>query len=154
MKAISPEDVRSQVHAFWRCFSAKSADEFRNSYFPQATVFAANAPRCETARLMLVRRTRELLGPTSSVGAKLGAIAVQILGPDLAIASYPFHYSVTRTLPNGRRYHLDVPFGRATQVFMRDTDSVLRIVHEHMSSAENVPPQELSGEESADSLAM
>jgi hypothetical protein len=50
---------------------------------------------------------------------------------------------VTRALLNGRRYRLDVPFLRATQIFVRDKDGVLRIIHEHMSSAEAVEPQEV-----------
>jgi ketosteroid isomerase-like protein len=142
-KAISPEAIRSQVKVFWHFFSTKSAREFRYMYAPDATIFAANSPRCETARLMLIRRIRELFAPGSSVTAQLGPISVQILGSAVAIASYPFHYAVTRLLANGRRYHLDVPFGRVTQIFARDKEGVLRIVHEHMSSAQAVSSNEL-----------
>jgi ketosteroid isomerase-like protein len=92
---------------------------------------------------MVVRRTRELFEPTSAVAVKLGTIDVQVLGPDLAIASYPVHYSLTRTLPNGRRYRVDVPFGRATQIFLRDNDGELRIIHEHVSSAAAVQSEDL-----------
>jgi len=143
MRPVSPDEVRAEVRKFWQVFSTKAKSEFEQFYLPSATVFAANAPRMERARLMVVRRARELFGPKSSVGAKLGSVDVQILGADLAIASYPFHYSVTRTLPNGRRYRLDVPFGRATQIFQRDRNGVLRIIHEHMSSADPVASQEL-----------
>lgn len=92
---------------------------------------------------MLVRRARELLGTASAVGAKLDAIDVQILREDLAVASYAFHFNVTRSLPNGKRVSVDVPFGRATQVFQRDASGNLRIIHEHMSSAAPVSPKEL-----------
>lgn len=92
---------------------------------------------------MLVRRARELLGTASAVGAKLDAIDVQILREDLAVASYAFHFNVTRNLPNGKRVSVDVPFGRATQVFQRDASGNLRIIHEHMSSAAPVSPKEL-----------
>lgn len=92
---------------------------------------------------MLVRRERELFGPESFVAAKLGSIDVQPLGADLAIASYPIHFSITRTLASDKRYHVEVPNGRATQVFRRDEKGVLRIIHEHMSSAEPVSPKEL-----------
>jgi len=112
-------------------------------YVPSATVFAADARRMEPARLMLVRRERELFGPASFVAAKLGTIDVQPLGADLAIASYPFHFSITRTLASGKRYHVEVPTGRATQVFQRDDKGILRIIHEHMSPAEAVSPKEL-----------
>jgi len=92
---------------------------------------------------MLVRRARELFGPASAVGAELGSIDVQLLGDDLAVASYAFHFNVTRSLPNGKRVRVDVPFGRATQVLQSDANGVLRIIHEHMSSAEPVSPEEL-----------
>ena len=50
---------------------------------------------------------------------------------------------MTRSLPNGKRVSVDVPFGRATQVFQRDANGNLRIIHEHMSSAAPVSPKEL-----------
>jgi len=92
---------------------------------------------------MLVRRGRELFGPGSAVGAKLDSIDVQILREDLAVASYAFHFTVTRSLPNGKRVSADVPFGRATQVWQRDASGALKIIHEHMSSAEPVSPKDL-----------
>lgn len=144
-KPVSSEEIRVTVSRFWQVFSAKSKLEFEEFYHSSATVFAANAPRMERARQMLVRRTHELFAPKSSVGAKLGSVDVQVLGTDLAIASYPLHYSVTRALPNGRRYRLEVPFGRMTQIFQRDRSGALRIIHEHMSSADPVAPEDLSG---------
>jgi hypothetical protein len=143
MTSISPEQIREHVQTYWRVFSTKSKSDFSEQYLPNATVFTANSPRSEPARLMIVRRARELFGPTSSVTSKLGTITVQILGPALAVASYPLHYVVTRALPDGRRYRLNVPFARATQIFVRDAQGVLRIIHEHMSSAEPVEPEEL-----------
>jgi ketosteroid isomerase-like protein len=143
MENIAATEVRTLVQKFWDSFAAKSKVEFEALYSPSATVFAADARRSEPARLMLVRRARELFGPGCSVGAKLAAIEVQILRTDLAVASYSFHYSVTRSLPTGKRVRVDVPFGRATQVFQRDEKGELRIIHEHMSSAEAVTPEEL-----------
>jgi len=143
MANLSPEEIRAEVKKFWDFFSRKSKSRFEEMYLPAATVFAADARRMEPARLMLVRRDRELFGPASFVAAKLGSIDVQLLGADLAIASYPFHFSITRTLTSGKRYQVEVPSGRATQVFQRDDKGVLRIIHEHMSSAEPVSPKEL-----------
>jgi hypothetical protein len=50
---------------------------------------------------------------------------------------------VVRSLPNGKRMQIDVPFGRATQVFLRDESGACRIIHEHLSSAEAVAAKEL-----------
>ena len=135
---ISPDEIRAEVRKFWNFFSSKSKAQFAEMYLPSATVFAVDARRMELARLMLVRRERELFGPTSSVAAKLGPIDVQFLGKDLAVASYPFHLSITRALPGGKRYQAEVPSGRATQVFQSNEKGVVRILHEHMSSAESV----------------
>lgn len=143
MSNISSDDVRAEVKKFWDFLSRKLKSQFAEMYLSSATVFAADARRMELARLMLVRRERELLGPASSVAAKLGPIDVQPLGADLAIASYPFHLSITRTRASGKRYQSEVPSGRATQVFQRDERGVLRIIHEHMSSAEPVSTKEL-----------
>src|SRR5271170_906168 len=144
MRTTSADEVRAVVQKFWEFFILKSKSEFDELYSPSATVFAADARRGEPARLMLVRRARELFGPGSSVAAKLGAIDVQLLRDDLAVASYPFHFTITRSLPTGKRVSLDVPFGRSTQVFQRDAKGVLKIIHEHQSSAEPVIPKELS----------
>ena len=143
MSNISSDDVRAEVKKFWDFLSRKLKAQFAEMYLSSASVFAADARRMEPARLMLVRRERELLGPASSVAAKLGPIDVQPLGADLAIASYPFNLSITRTRANGKRYQSEVPSGRATQVFQRDEKGVLRIIHEHMSSAEAVSSKEL-----------
>jgi ketosteroid isomerase-like protein len=143
MGKTSAADVRALVQDFWDFFIRKSKSQFDEMYSPSATVFAADARRGEPARLMLVRRARELFGAASAVGANLGSIDVQLLRDDLAVASYPFHFTVTRSLPNGKRVSVDVPFGRATQVFQRDSNGILRIIHEHMSSAEPVSPREL-----------
>lgn len=143
MGKTSADEIRAAVQKFWGHFIRKSKGPFEEMYSPSATVFAADARRGESARLMLVRRTRELFGPASAVGAKFDAIDVQILRDDLAVASYAFHFNVTRSLPNGKRVSVDVPFGRATQVFQRDSNGNLKIIHEHMSSAVPVSPKEL-----------
>jgi hypothetical protein len=140
----SADEVRARVEQFWNFFIKKSKNEFDELYSSSATVFAADARRGESARLMLVRRGRELFGPASAVAAKLGTIDVQLLRDDLAVASYAFHFTITRSLPTGKRVSVDVPFGRSTQVFQRDAAGILRIIHEHQSSAEPVIPKELS----------
>jgi ketosteroid isomerase-like protein len=143
---IGADEVRALVEKFWNLFASKSKSEFEALYSPTATVFAADARRSEPASLMLVRRARELFGPTSAVAARLTTIDVQVLRSDLAVASYAFYFTVTRKLPNGKLVRVEVPFGRATQVFQRTEKGALRIIHEHMSSAEPVAPQELSSE--------
>ncbi|HEY6273681.1 MAG TPA: nuclear transport factor 2 family protein [Terriglobales bacterium] len=143
MEPITSERVRRAVQDFWDAFTHQAKNRFQELYSPTAVCFAADGRRSEAARLMWVRREREFFGPKSSVGAKLGAVSVQILGPNLASASYGFHFSIIRILPNGSRVEVEVPFGRATQVFECEPDGRMLIIHEHLSSAEPVTAKEI-----------
>lgn len=143
MQVISAEQVQDAVRNFWHAFIGQSRDQFKELYSPTANCFAADGRRSEPARLMWVRREREFFGPKSSVAAKLGSVSVQLLGPNLAVASYGFHFSIIRVLPNGKRVQIELPFGRATQVFQRGEGGKILIIHEHLSSAEPTTPKEL-----------
>lgn len=145
MEAITSDQIRWRVSEFWDAFTHQAKSRFQEMYSPTANCFGADGRRNERARLMWVRREREFFGPKSSVGAKVGVVTVQLLTPSLAVASYPFHFSLIRILANGSRVQLEVPFGRVTQVFQREANGNLVIIHEHMSSAEPVTPRQLSG---------
>ena len=106
MHPIAPDEIRRATQEFWDAFTHQSKDRFQELYSPTATCFAADGRRIEPARLMWVRREREFFGPKSSVGVRLGAITVQILGPNLAVACYPFHFSIIRMMANGSRAFL------------------------------------------------
>jgi len=143
MDKISAEQVRDRVQRFWNAFSGKARTEFEAMYLPSATVFAVDGRRSELGRLTVVRRARELMSQSSSVTARLGTIEVQLLSPDVAVTSYPLHFCTVRSMPNGRRYRSEIPYLRATHVFARDGEGHLRIIHEHLSSAEPVDVQEV-----------
>lgn len=146
METITPEQVRRATQDFWDAFTQQSTNRFQELYSPTATCFAADGRRSEPARLMWVRREREFFGRKSSVGVKLGTISVQVLGPNLAVATYPFHFSIIRVMANGSRLEVEVPFGRATQVFERGDSGRLVIIHEHLSSAEPTSSKQLSSD--------
>lgn len=148
MEAITPEQIRRATQEFWDAFTKQAKNRFQELHSPTATCFAADGRRSEPARLMWVRREREFFGPKSSVGVKLGVVSVQILGPTLGLACYPFHFSIIRVLPNGSRVEVEVPFGRATQVFERGDNGKLAIIHEHLSSAEPISSKPLASDTS------
>jgi len=136
MKTISADEVRGEVRRFWNVFCNKAKDDYQKFYFPNATVYAPDTlGSADTARLMLPLKVRELLAPASSATAKLNAIEVQILSPEVAVASYGLHHVVVRTRPSGKRIRIEMPWALMTQVFQRDEDGALRIVHEHLSVA-------------------
>jgi len=126
MSKISPELVSSRVHEFWSILTGESKDRFEDLYSPDAIVFAGRAKHSEPARLALIHRMRQLANATSKATAEIGSVDVQVVGPDVAIATYTYRFQSSRT---------HTLFGRATQVFQLDGDGALRIMHEHLSSA-------------------
>jgi len=89
MTNTSPDEIRAEVKKFWDFFSCKSETQFAEMYIPSATIFAADARRMELARLMLVRRARELFGAASSVGASTRLMAEQSMRPGIRPRSLP-----------------------------------------------------------------
>lgn len=144
MESILAEQVRAQVHAFWKVYSTKAKSDFEGMYLPDATILEIDARRIEPARLMVARRERELFAGKSSVSADIGPIDVQILEPNIAVAAYGFRFRVVRVMANGKRFESDMRVTRATHVFERGKDGSLRIIHEHMSSGTVSPPTEVS----------
>jgi ketosteroid isomerase-like protein len=138
MKKISSEDVRKEVHRFWAILSGNLADKLEEMYSPTGIVFTGKSKRSESAKLMSVRRSRQLSGPALSSRAEVGSIDVQIVGPDVAVAAYTYSFNTQKILANGSKVQINTLFGRATQIFERGEDGALRIVHEHLSAA--APP--------------
>jgi ketosteroid isomerase-like protein len=138
MKKISSEDVRKEVQRFWAILSGNLADKLEKMHSPTAIVFTGKAKRSESAKLMAVRKSRQLPGPAHSSRAEVGSMDVQIVGPDVAIAAYTYSFNTQKVLAKGSKVQINTLFGRATQIFQCGEDGVLRIVHEHLSAA--APP--------------
>jgi ketosteroid isomerase-like protein len=136
MQRISAEQVRAAVHAYWSALAKKSKQELADFYAADAIVFMADTKRSEPARLMIERRNREFFDAQGSASAQLGDIEVHIPGPDVAIATYGYHFRAIR-MRNNNRVQIDMPLTRATQVFRREPDGRLCLVHEHLSAAKN-----------------
>lgn len=137
MGKMSPELVSSRIHEFWNILTGESKDKFEDLYSPDAIVFTGRAKRSEPARLALIRRMRQLANATSNATAEIGSVDVQVVGSDVAIATYTYKFQSSRT---------QTLFGRATQVFQVDGDGTLRIVHEHLSSAAPTKVEKAAGQ--------
>lgn len=136
MSKITADQVRSEVQRYWNVFAAKSAEILEQLYTPDATVFGSDAVRPEPGRLAAARRRREYFQPLTVVTTKLGPIEVQMLGDEAAIASYIFEFHASKVASATGRSEENIQHGRATQVFAADADGGLRILHEHLSSAD------------------
>lgn len=137
MDDISPEDVRAEVRRFWAILTGKLKDKLAEMYSPTAIAFTGKGKRSESAKLIAVRRSRQLAAASSIVRGELDSIEVQIVGPDAAIAAYTYNYHGDKIRADGTKVQLDTLLGRATQIFQRDDAGVLRIVHEHLSATDS-----------------
>lgn len=136
MPSIAPDQVRAEVHRFWKAFKSKSKVEFEQMYFPSATVFSSTVPRSESARLTIARRVRQFFDSKSTIQMDLGDIDVQLVS-NIAIASYTFRFQGTHfKSSDGSAVEHQIPCGRGTHVFKLDEGGQLRILHEHFSSGE------------------
>lgn len=134
---LSTDDVRAEVTRFWNVFTAKSSELLEEFYAPDASVFASMGNRAEPGRLTVARRKREYFNKTTSVRVQLGYIEVQLLDDIAAIATYTFNFHGIGIVA-GSNHDLEekIENGRATQIFVLDSEGRLRIVHEHLSSAD------------------
>ncbi len=136
MQDISAEQVRAAVRSYWEALASKSKQKLADFYAGDAIVFMADTKRNEPARLMIERRNREFFDTQGSASADLGAIEVQLPCPGIAIATYGYHFRAIR-VRGPARVQIDMPMTRATQVFRREANGELRLVHEHLSAAKN-----------------
>jgi len=135
---VTSDEVRARIRELWKNVSTKARDEYEAMYAPMGTVVSSSTRRPETARLMLARRVRQFFDPTISLVVELGAIEVQIVPGDVAIATYPYVLRSVKLNRDGTRSERETPNGRATQIFQRDEHGALRVVHEHLSSGKRL----------------
>ncbi len=137
MYTINPEQVRAEVTRYWAAYSSKTPEPLEDCYSPEATVFSSTAHRAEPGRLAATRRKREYFHSQTKVRVQLGYIEVQVIGEQAAVASYTFEFHASNVAGAlGRATEEDIAHGRATQVFVRDPDGRLRILHEHLSTVD------------------
>ena len=136
---LTVDEVQAEVRRFWSVFSGKSPEGLKGFYAGESSVFGSNSTRSEPGSLAAARRQREYFTPQTSMKAQLGAIEVVILGESAAVASYTFQFHATKVASLlGKAAEEDIKQGRATQVFARDTEGKLRIVHEHLSTVDHL----------------
>ena len=91
--------------------------------------------RAETGVVAAARRIAQYFPVPLSLHAQVGSVSVQLLGSDVAVASYNFDFRAVRLEKIGSgTIGQDIRTGRATQVFAHDNDGRLRIFHEHFSA--------------------
>jgi len=133
---LTPEEIRTDVARFWNVFTSKAPDLLEEFYASDATVFASTGVRAEPGRLAVTRRRREYFDKQTSVRVQIGVVDVQLLSDNCAVASYTFRFDATRVAGGlGKSSDEHLEHARATQVFQKDAEGKLRIIHEHFSTA-------------------
>jgi ketosteroid isomerase-like protein len=132
---LTKAEIERAVNAYWNALSAKNAVEQQNFYDDQAGIFSTESKKLERARMVLLRRQREYLTAATKTQVQVGEIDVELIGSSHAVAAYTIQLDaqhVTRTSSDvDSEEHLRN--ARVTHIFQRQTDGVLRIVHEHIS---------------------
>jgi ketosteroid isomerase-like protein len=139
MSDISREKVCSEIQHFWSILTGASPDKLEDLYSSSAIIFTGTGKRSEHASLVSMRRMRQRPAGGTTSNAEVGQVDVQIVTPDVAIATYTYKFHSSTTGEDGSRVQRRTLFGRATHIFQRDRSGALRIVHEHLSSAS--PPK-------------
>ncbi len=134
-REITAEEVRRVVERFWAAFVGKT--KLEDFYAYDATVFGSMALRVEYGRLAALRREREYFHPETAITTRItGPVEVMIRG-EVAIASYTYEFHSSRARIGLEKIgDEDISNGRVTQVFARDEDGALHILHEHISRAD------------------
>ena len=135
---LNAVEVESAIRTFWKLFATKKSEQWQSFYADVALVFGTASKRPEPARLVVLRRQREYMAGSTRMQVEVGHIDVEMLGPNCAVAGYILKLhaeQVAKMSASGNREleeHLEN--ARVTQVFMRDEEGSLRIVHEHVST--------------------
>lgn len=136
---LTTDEVQAEVRRFWSIFAGKSPEGLKGFYAGESSVFGTSSTRAEPGSLAAARRQREYFTPQTTMKVQLGTIEVVMLSESSAVASYTFQFHATKVANLlGKGQDEDIRQGRATQVFIRDVEGKLRILHEHLSSVDHL----------------
>jgi ketosteroid isomerase-like protein len=133
---VTPDEVRAAVSSLWDAWTAKSSAELADAYAFNSVSFRVESVTVEPGFKGIAQRTREYFHEACITNMELGAIEVVLLSETTALAIYAFHFrALNRATARGTLQEEEISHGRVSQVFRRDPDGKLRILHEHCSSA-------------------
>jgi ketosteroid isomerase-like protein len=133
---ITAPQIESAVHRYWDVLMKKAAGEMAKFYSYDSTVFNPFSQRAEPGRVSATRKEREYFTANTTFRAEVtGAIEVQMLADNIAVATYTFRWQASNMEQEvlGKRFDKAVRDGRATQVFKLSAEGELHIVNEHLS---------------------
>jgi len=133
--SISPAQVESAVHRYWKILMEKSTGELGQLYRYDSLVFNPFAQRPESGPVSAARKEREYFTDATKFRAEVGTITVQLLADNIAVATYSFRWHASRMEAKalGKTFDKAVREGRGTQVFVLTPEGELKVVHEHLS---------------------
>ena len=136
---VTTAEVEDAVRRYWIVAASKLTAELQSFYLDTASIFATMSKRLEPARLVTARRNREYMGTASRMSYELGAINVDLLTRDSAVAAYSARWRADEiakpSAEGGKTSRENFTHLRVTHVFQRQYDGSLKIIHEHLSVA-------------------
>ena len=136
---VTAAEVEDAVRRYWSVAASKRASELQSFYLDTASIFATMSKRLEPARLVTARRNREYMDSASRMSYELGAINVDLLTRDSAVAAYSARWRADQiakpSAEGGKTSRENFTHLRVTHVFQRQYDGSLKIIHEHLSVA-------------------
>lgn len=143
---ITVEHVHDIVRRFWKALSANDAQTLAGFYTNDATVFNAIGGYPEPGPM---NAASCYFGFNSTLQVEIYQLDVRLLGAETAVAGYKlrFHRDPTAAPElNGYASIEPVECGRVSQVFTRDAEGSLCIVHEHLSMPSESHRRPVAGE--------
>lgn len=134
---VTVAEVEDAVRRYWNVAASKLTKELQSCYLDTASIFATASKRLEPARLVTARRNREYMGIASRMSYELGAINVDLLTRDTAVAAYTARWRADQiakpSARGGKTSEENITHLRVTHVFQRQDNGSLKIIHEHLS---------------------
>jgi hypothetical protein len=136
---VTAAEVEDAVRRYWIVAASKLTSELQSFYLDTASIFATMSKRLEPARLVTARRNREYMDSATRMSYELGAINVELLTRDSAVAAYSARWRADEiskpSAEGGKTSRENFTHLRVTHVFQRQFDGSLKIIHEHLSVA-------------------
>ena len=140
MAQLTTTEVELAVRKYWAVTAAKDAKQQQSFFANHAVVFTSASKRLEPARLVSMHRQREYLAKSTKLRIHVANIQVIPLGPTAALAAYTLEFHAEEMPVEGmvmKSPDEHLSNARVTHVLERGEDGALKIVHEHISLAQN-----------------
>ena len=146
-RKITVEQVQEAVLHYWATMESKESGELVRMYAYDAVTFNPFTSRPELGQVAAARLEREYFTPLARFHAEITSpIDVQFMADNVAVAMHTYRSTGTNLEDpiRGKRYNRTVPNGRATHLFILNTEGKLILAHQHLSDISRAAIEEVA----------